>query len=115
MIQRGEIWWADLGEPTGAEPGFRRPVLVVQADAFNRSRIDTVVVVAITSNMRLGEAPGNVTLSRRTGGLPKPSVINVSQITTLDKSELTERIGRLPPATMEEVDEGLKLVLGMAF
>ena len=110
---RGEVWWADLDEPVGSGPGFRRPMLVVQADPFNRSRIATVVVAAITSNLALAEAPGNVRLSRRGCGLSKESVVNVSQLYTLDRRSLTERAGRLPLSRMTEVDAGLRLVLGV--
>jgi len=114
VIARGEIWWADLGEPGGAEPGYRRPVLVVQADAFNRSRIETVVVVVLTSSLRLVEAPGNVLLSARDSGLPRDSVANVSQVVTLDRVVLTERAGRLSSRLMARVEGGLRLVLGLA-
>jgi len=110
-VQRGEVWWASLPEPRGSEPGFRRPVLVVQADAFNRSQISTVVVVALTTNVRLAAAPGNVDLTARQAGLPKDSVVNISQILTLDRSYLTERAGQLPPAKIREVDAGLLRVL----
>lgn len=113
MIRRGEIWWASLGEPRGSEPGYRRPVLVVQADAFNRSRIGTVLVVAITSNLRVAEAPGNVRLTRRQSKLPRESVVNVSQVLTLDKQFLTKRIGRLPPKLLTDVDQGLRLALSL--
>ena len=113
MIRRGEIWWASLGEPRGSEPGYRRPVLVVQADAFNRSRIHTVLVVAITSNLRLAEAPGNVRLTRRQSKLARASVVNVSQVLTLDRRVLTERAGRLPPKPLAEVERGLRLVLSL--
>lgn len=97
--------------PAGSEPGYRRPVLVVQADSFNRSRIQTVVVVAITSNVALGQAPGNVLLSKRATGLPKASVANVSQMLTLDRSMLARKIGSLPSEEMRKVDAGLRLVL----
>jgi mRNA interferase MazF len=113
VIQRGEIWWADLGDPGGAGPGYRRPVLVVQADAFNRSRIATVIAVVLTSNLRLVEAPGNVLLAARESGLPRDSVANVSQVVTLDRAELVERAGRLSPRLMARVDGGLRLVLGL--
>src|SRR6185312_9021177 len=96
-IKRGEIWWADLPEPRRSEPGYRRPVLVIQADSFNRSRIQTVIVAVITSNLGLAEAPGNVLLPARTSGLPRDSVVNVSQMLTLDRDYLSERAGRLPP------------------
>jgi len=110
-IQRGEIWWADLPEPRRSEPGFRRPVLVVQADAFNRSRIQTAIVAVITSNVELAEAPGNVLLPARLVGLPRDSVVNVSQLLTLDRSFLTEHAGTLPPRLQRFVDEGLRTVL----
>lgn len=110
-MQRGDLWWASLPLPAGSEPGYRRPVLVVQADSFNRSRIQTVVVVAITSNVALGQAPGNVLLSKRATGLPKASVANVSQMLTLDRSMLARKIGSLPSEEMRKVDAGLRLVL----
>lgn len=112
-MKRGEVWWAELPEPSGSEPGYRRPVLVLQSDAFNRSRIGTVVAAAITSNTRLAEAPGNVSLSRRSAGLERESVVNVSQIVTLDKHVLVERVGRVPAAKMREVDDGVRLVLAL--
>jgi len=110
-MQRGEIWWADMGDPRGSEPGYRRPVLVVQSDAFNRSKITTVIVVPLTSNVKLSGAPGNVFLSERITRLPKDSVANISQIITLDKSFLTERVARIPESKREEIEEGLRLVL----
>jgi mRNA interferase MazF len=113
-IRRGEVWWADLDEPRGSEPGYRRPVLIVQADAFNRSRIATVLCVVLTSSLRLVDAPGNVLISAKTAGLPKDSVANVSQLITLDRSFLDEQIGRLPPRLMNAVDSGLRLVLGLS-
>lgn len=113
VVQRGEIWWAELDEPRGSEPGFRRPVLIVQADAFNRSRLPTVVAVILTSSLRLLDAPGNVLISRKASGLPKDSVANVTQVVTLDQDFLTERAGRLSPGLMAHVDAGLKLVLDL--
>jgi mRNA interferase MazF len=113
VIERGEVWWADLAEPRGSEPGFRRPVVVVQADAFNRSRIETVVCVALTTNLRLADAPGNVVVSRGESGLPRDSVVNVSQILTVDRSHLVERAGKLPPRVRERIDRGLRLALGL--
>ena len=110
-IQRGEIWWADLPEPRPSEPGYRRPVLVVQADSFNRSRIQTAIVAAITSNIELAEAPGNVLLPACSAGLPRDSVVNVSQLLTLDRSFLTEHAGTLSPRLQHSVDEGLRTVL----
>ncbi|MGB7739564.1 MAG: type II toxin-antitoxin system PemK/MazF family toxin [Steroidobacteraceae bacterium] len=112
-MKRGEIWWASLPAPTGPGPGFRRPVLVLQSDPFNQSRIATVVVAAITSNLALADAPGNVRLGRNDSGLSKASVVNVSQIVTLDRSVLTQRIRAVPGTTLRNVDEGLRLVLGL--
>lgn len=111
-VAQGEVWWADLGEPRGSKPGFRRPVLVIQGESLNRSRIATVVCVALTSNVKWAEAPGNVLLSERATGLPKESVANVAQIVTLDRSELTERVGKLPRPKLELVLSGVDVVLG---
>ncbi|MGA1410406.1 MAG: type II toxin-antitoxin system PemK/MazF family toxin [Prochlorotrichaceae cyanobacterium] len=110
-MYRGEIWWANLPDPVGSEPGYRRPVLVIQDDAFTQSRISTVIVVILTSNIQLVEAPGNVLLPRGVSGLSRDSVVNVSQIFTIDKTFLVERIGALPDYLQEEVDEGLRTVL----
>ena len=112
-MKRGEVWWASLPDPAGSGPGYRRPVLLVQANAFNESRINTVVVAVITSNLRLAEAPGNVRLPRRSSGLGKASVVNVSQVITLDRRFLTDRLRALPKATVERVDQGVRLVLGL--
>ena len=112
MIAQGEVWWADLAEPSGSGPGFRRPVVVVQGDAFNRSRIATVICVALTSNLRWADAPGNVVLSARLTGLSKDSVANVSQLVTLDREALTERVGALPRRKLELVLLGVDIVLG---
>lgn len=112
MIARGEVWWADLPEPSGSAPGFRRPIVVVQGDAFNHSRISTVVCVPLTSNLRWADAPGNVLLCARLTGLPKDSVANVTQIVTLDRSALHDRVGRLPDAKLELVQLGIDVVLG---
>lgn len=111
VIQRGEVWWADLGEPKGSEPGYRRPLLIVQADAFNRSRLQTTIAVVLTSNLGLVEAPGNVLIPKRASGLPKDSVANISQLVTIDREVLTERVGKLSGTTMNAVDNGLRLVL----
>ena len=110
-IQRGEIWWADLPAPLRFEPGYRRPVLVVQADTFNQSRIQTAIVAAITSNVDLADAPGNVLVPARSAGLTRDSVVNVSQLLTLDRGFLTEHAGTLPPRLQRSVDEGLRTVL----
>ena len=112
-MRRGEVWWADLPRPAGSEPGFRRPVLIVQADEFNRSRIGTVIAAAITSNLSLAAAPGNVTLTKRSVGLDRESVVNISQVITLDKTYLTERVGRLPERKLREVEDGLRLVFAL--
>lgn len=110
-IRRGEIWWADLPEPRRSEPGYRRPVLVIQADSFNVSRIQTVIVAVITANTELSEAPGNVLLPARSTGLTRESVVNVSQLLTLDRTFLTEHAGTLSPNLQSHVDQGLRLVL----
>ncbi|HLO49323.1 MAG TPA: type II toxin-antitoxin system PemK/MazF family toxin [Kamptonema sp.] len=110
-MYRGEIWWAHLPNPVGSEPGYRRPVLIIQDDTFIQSRIRTVIVVIITSNIELANAPGNVLLPSEETGLPRNSVVNVSQIFTVDKAFLTERIGAVPLSLQEEVDEGLRAVL----
>jgi mRNA interferase MazF len=113
VIERGQVWWADLGEPERSEPGFRRPVLVVQSDAFNRSRIRTVIAVVLTTNLRLVDAPGNVLVPAKTSGLPKDSVANVSQVVTIDKESLTEPAGRVRGLLLSDIDSGLRLVLGL--
>ena len=113
VILRGEVWWADLGDPRGSGPGFRRPMLVVSSDAFNRSKIATVVCAVITSNLRLADAPGNVMLDTGDGGLDRPSVVNCSQVVTLDKAALTERLGRLRATQMRVVESGLRRVLSL--
>ena len=110
---RGEVWWVALPDPIASEPGFRRPVVLVQSDAFTRSRIRTVLAVLITSNERLALAPGNVSLPAQVSGLPQDSVVNVSQIVILDKTFLLERRGRLPDATIQQIEEGLRVVLGL--
>ena len=114
VIAQGEVWWADLGDPSGSEPGYRRPVVVVQGDAFNASSLRTVVCVVLTGNTRWAEAPGNVLLTAKAAGLPKPSVANVSQLVTLDRSVLTERAGRLSGSNLELVLAGIDVVLGRA-
>jgi mRNA interferase MazF len=112
VVSQGEVWWADLGEPTGSAPGFRRPVVVVQGEGLNRSRIATVVCVPLTSNMKWAGAPGNVALSPRTTGLTRESVANASQIVTLDKGQLKERVARLPRAKLELILAGIDVILG---
>ena len=112
-MKRGEIWWASLPEPAGSGPGLRRPVVVISSNEFNKSLIKTCVVAVITSNLRLGEAPGNIYLSKKQSGLSKESVINVSQILTIDKSLLTEKVKFLPNKTILDLEIGLKLSLGL--
>jgi len=112
VVSQGEIWWADLPAPTGSGPGFRRPVVVVQADALNRSRVGTVVCVPLTSNLKWALAPGNVHLPARATGLPKDSVANVSQIISIDKELLTARVGKLSRSNLELVLSGIDTVLG---
>lgn len=113
MIARGEVWWAELPAPTGSGPGKRRPVVVVSADSFNLSRIGTVVAAAISSNLDLAAAPGNVAVPASRSGLPKDSVVNVSQIVTLDKRQLGERVGALDRNTLAQIEAGLRLVLDL--
>ena len=110
-LHRGEIWWADLPTENRAGPGFRRPVLVIQADSFNQSNIQTVIVVAMTTNLNLANAPGNVYVSAKQTTLPKDSVINVSQILTLDRSYFEECMGTLPTRLLRKVDSGIRMVL----
>ena len=112
-MRRGEVWWAKLPSPAGSEPGYRRPVLVVQSDPFTRSEIKTVICASITSNLNLAAAPGNVRVAARSSGLPKPSVVNVSQVAALDKTFLQERVKKLDNQTMQQVDDGLRLVLDL--
>lgn len=112
VISQGEVWWADLPAPAGSGPGFRRPVVVVQCDALNRSRIATVVCVPLTSNLKWALAPGNVRLSARLTGLPKDSVANVSQIVTIDKLFLAVRVGKLPRPKLQLLLSGIDILLG---
>jgi len=112
VISQGEVWWADLGEPVGSAPGFRRPVLVVQGDSLNQSKIATVICVPLTSNLKWGEAPGNVALPAKDTGLPKESVANVSQIVSVDREILTERVGKIRRQKLELVFAGIDVVLG---
>lgn len=114
VYKEGEIWWADLDEPRGSEPGYRRPVVIVQSDDFNKSKIRTVIAAVITSNPGLAKAPGNIKLgATKSIGLKKESVINISRIITLDKSYLTEKAGKLSISQRQELNDGLKLVLNI--
>ena len=112
-MDRGEVWWAELPDPVASEPGFRRPIVIVSSNAFNRSRIRTVLAVVLTSNLRLSEAPGNVFLAAAESGLPKDSVANVSQVVTLDKGFFSGRCGRVPSRGMKAIDDGLRLALSL--
>jgi mRNA interferase MazF len=112
-MTRGEIWWADLGLPIGSETGFRRPVLIVQANPFNASRIPTVIIVPLSTTIDLAEAPGNVLLHHQDTGLSRDSTAVVSQITALDRQRLTERVARVSSTLLETIDEGIRLVLGL--
>ena len=111
VIKRGEIWWAELPEPVGSGPGYKRPILIIQSNEFNKSNINTVIAAVITSNLRLAAAPGNLLLTPGKSKLPKESVINVSQVITVDKSFLSEKVHTLSSKIMTQVDESLKLVL----
>lgn len=113
VVRRNEVWWVDLGKPRGSEPGFTRPVLVVSADAFNSSRISTVLVIVLTSNVALASAPGSVLISPTDSGLPKPSVANVSQMLTVDKTFLFKKVRRLSKTAVQRVEAGLRLVLDL--
>lgn len=112
VISQGEVWWADLPAPKGSEPGFRRPVLVVQGDAFNRSALRTIVCVVLTTNLKWADAPGNVLLTARATGLRRQSVANVSQVVTLDEATLTSRVGKVPPAKLDLILLGIDILLG---
>ncbi len=112
VVSQGDVWWTDVLDPTGSEAGYRRPVIVVQGDPLNRSRIATVVCVVVTSNLKWAKAPGNVRLSARESGLPRESVANVSQILTLDRSRLTEHVGRVGAAKLDMILDGIDVTLG---
>jgi mRNA interferase MazF len=113
VVERGQVWSADLGEPEGSEPGYNRPVLIVQSDAFNRSRLQTVIAVVLSTNLRLVEAPGNVLIPAKTSGLRKDSVANVSQVITIDREFLIELAGRVRGQFLKDVENGLRLILGL--
>ncbi len=112
MIGQAEIWWADLGDPTGSAPGYRRPIVVVQCDALNQSRLGTVVCVPLTSNLKWARAPGNVQLSAQATNLPKDSVANVSLVIALDKLQLVERIGKISRRQFDLILAGIDIILG---
>ena len=114
LMERGEIWWATLPRPRGSEPGFRRPFCLVQSDEVSRSRISTVLAATVTTNLRLGAAPGNVIVHPEDSELAEVSVINVSQLVTLNRDDLEIRVGQLPQGVMRLVDQGLRLILDLA-
>jgi mRNA interferase MazF len=113
VVRRGEIWWVDFGEPQGSQPGYRRPAVIVSSDRFNRSRIRTVIVAAVTSNVTLAAAPGNIALAPEETGLDRPSVVNVSQLACIDRSMLVRRAGALPTQQRHTLDAGLRLALAL--
>jgi len=115
LPRRGDIWWVDLPTPRDSEPGFRRPGVIIQADEFNRSNISTTVVALVTTNLGLADAPGNVFVSKRGTGLRQDSVVNVSQLLTIDREDMLSRIGTLPPKAMGAVDAGVRLLLGLEY
>jgi mRNA interferase MazF len=113
VINRGEIWWANLPEPAGSGPGFRRPVLIIQSDKFNHSKINTVVILTVSTNLKLVNSEGNILITAKQSGLPKDSVVNVSQLFTMDESLLDEYVETLSERKMEQIDKGLRLVLAL--
>ncbi|HEY0457690.1 MAG TPA: type II toxin-antitoxin system PemK/MazF family toxin [Pyrinomonadaceae bacterium] len=113
VIERGQIWWADLPEPRGSSPGYQHPVVIIQSDDFNQTKLNTVIGAVITSNLDLAEMPGNVLLKKEQTELPKDSVVNVTQIITVDKTELLEYIGTISERKMEQIEKGLRLILSL--
>jgi mRNA interferase MazF len=111
VINQGDVFWIDFSEPTGSEPGYRHPHVIIQNNLFNRSRINTVVVCALTSNLKRSKAPGNVTLNKGEANLPKRSVVNISQIFTVNKSDLSEKIGTFSKDRVSQILDGLKLLM----
>ncbi len=110
-IRQGDIFWVDLGSPRGSEPGYRHPYVVIQNNLFNQSKINTTVVCALTSNLKRAKAPGNVLLQKGEGNIKKDSVVNISQIITIDKSDLVEKIGSISPSRITEIIEGVRLLI----
>jgi mRNA interferase MazF len=113
IVERGQVWTADLGEPEGSEPGYNRPIVIVQSDAFNRSRLHTVIAVALSTNRRLVDAPGNVLVPAKASGLRKDSVANVSRVITVDREFLLKHIGRIRGQLLRDIENGLRLVLDL--
>ncbi len=112
-MRRGQVWWVDLGEPQGSQPGFQRPVVIVQDELLTESRLGTVMVAPMTSNLKRALAAGNVAVTSKQSGLPKPSVVMVCQVMTVDRSLFAEQIGSLPHRILSDVDRGLALALGL--
>ena len=113
VAQRGQIWWADLREPRGSGPGYRRPIIVIQANSFNKTNLSTVIVAIVTSNMDLGDMPGNVRLTTGTTGLDNDSVVNITQLLTVERADLVEYVGSVSDRKMDQIDRGLRLVLSL--
>lgn len=113
LLSRGDLWWADLPEPVGSEPGYRRPVLIVQINRYNRSRLATVLAVSVTTNLALAPMPGNVLIHAPAAGLTQDSVVNITQVVTVDRTFLVSRIGTLPSELMRQVEDGLRLIQGL--
>ncbi len=113
VIERGEIWWADLPEPKGSMPGYRHPILIVQSDQFNQSNLETVIGIVVTSNMCLSHMPGNIIITPKQSGLGQDCVVNITQVVTANKSDLLEFVGTLPAAKIEQIEKGLRLVLSL--
>lgn len=112
-VERGQIWWADLGEPRGSSPGYERPIVIIQSDFYSQTRINTLIVAIITTNLRLAKMPGNVLLTPRASGLKEESVVNVTQLFTIDRNDLSEYVGTLSERKMEQIDKGLRLILSL--
>ncbi|MBA2335078.1 MAG: type II toxin-antitoxin system PemK/MazF family toxin [Pyrinomonadaceae bacterium] len=113
VVERGEIWWADLPEPRGSMPGYKHPFLIIQSDKFNQSSLETVIGVVITTNLRLAKMPGNILLTPRQSGLPQDSVANLTQIVSANKSDLLEYVGSVSDSKMDQVAKGLRIVLSL--
>lgn len=113
MISRGQVWWADLGVPRGSSPGYERPVVVIQSESFNKTDISSVIIAISTTNLRLAAMPGNVLIEQGVGGMKEDSVINITRLFTVDRTDLVEYLGKLPNNKIEEIDDGLRLVLSL--
>lgn len=113
VIERGQIWWTELPEPRGSSPGYEHPIVIIQSDGFNQTKLNTVIGAVITSNLDLSEMPGNVLLKKEQSELPKDSIVNITQIVTIDKSELLEYVATLSERKVEQIEKGLRLVLSL--